>query len=369
MLPICKDCLDLKYRIGYETHFGYRWEKLGLDKKESYDKACKYILEYISGMEFEELEKEKRRYKNIAIVKFDGNLIGQIIASVVSITDACERSYRIDYAVKKAFSEFLSKVDDETKNRIVLGTLYIGGDDGCLIVPSRIAIPLALHMMNGYFLSMGCKSTLSVGIAVAKPKHPISFLYESADELLEIAKKGSREYAYKIHAEGARNRKDFRGALAFYTADGGVMDRHSIRTVLKHEYKERLSSQYKKPYILSERNSNRSIIRLLSIIDGIHDIDDLSKTIEKLIDSSKDNKDIKEAKKRILEILRVSVVEDSSVELKVLYTHRMTTSKENDTLYRKIGKFLVLKESVDGKLALRFSLLDAYNLIKILEGE
>ena len=356
---VCDDC-RFKYNIGDEFHFRYRWGKLNFG---DYDRVKDYMMEYLSGMEIDEI-REGEEYKNLALLKFDGNLMGQFMASITSITDACERSYRIDMAIKRSLRSFIDKlelVNPGLAYRLILGLMYVGGDDGVLIVPASIAIPLALHIANEYFLEMGRKSTISIGIAVAKPKHPIYLLYECADELLAIAKKGARLDSLEVHSG---TNKDFRGSIAFYSADGNVLDGNSLRSILRYEENARLSIQLRKPYTISNSMEN-SILKLIKLVSRIATIEDaVSRLIESLADPTF-KEELKSVKRRLMTVLQVN--EEPQIETRILFTVKESRRGESK-IYEKMINFLVFKEKENGKIKLYYNLLDAYNLVKILEG-
>jgi hypothetical protein len=228
-------------------------------------------------------------------------------------------------------------------------------------------------MINEYYLEMGCKSTLSVGIAAAKPKHPIYLLYDCADELLKIAKNNSRDLALSVREDWKCFRRDFRGSIAFYTADGNIMDRNSLKYIIKYEYEKFLSSQYKKPYTFSEVRNDRSILRLLKLIIDVCDMDNivtkLIKLMKLLISEDKDLvRKISKIKRKILDIIQVS--DHLPIEAKVVYTAKEASKDDEEAkMCRILKEFLIVKETENRSVRLRYNLLDAYNLIKILEGK
>lgn len=360
---VCEKCL-WKKNVGYNYHFKWKCRYIGLEWS---DRLGEKMLEYIAGVERDRLG-EVSEYPAMAVVRFDGNMMSQLIASSTSITDMVERSIRVDRSIKEAFRSFLTQLKNisiEDWRRTVLGMMYMGGDDGTVILPSYLTVQFALHMASNYYRQMGYKSTLSFGIAVGKPKHPIIPLYDSAGYLLdEIAKRGSREKAYEIHKSRVDEPSStFRGAIAFYTADGGVMTPDSLEHVMTIEYNSGMSSQLKKPYTLSSKGNPDSILRLLEMI--IQHLD-LSKAEEPLttIGILKGEKRLRDLRNSILDVMHTTLIGDTSIRIKILHAKRQ---EERGKPYTKeMVKNLLCLDQREQKL--RFNLIDQYHIIKILGG-
>ena len=198
------------------------------------------------------------------------------MASSISITDAFERSIRVDYAVKSAVNEFynllknvcVERGDSDTPLRFILGYMYCGGDDGAFIMPASLSIPFALYILNRYHELMGGKSTLSLAIVATKPKHPIIPLYEAADKLLHHAKSaGGRRLCYEfIHSQSLDRVSDrYRGAISILNVDTGRISEEYISDILGILWEDRVGIQNKHSYTLSSINNDDSILRLLRI--------------------------------------------------------------------------------------------------------
>lgn len=384
---ICETC-KRKSEFGEELHFKEKWKQLKnyKQKKIEFDKVSKKIIEYISGHALEEIEREEiENYYNVALIRFDANLASQLMASCISITDAFERSIRIDYSVKKAFSDFLSmiaSIDNELEteyyDRLVLGTIYIGGDDGCLLVPSVMAAPLALFLLNEYYLNMGGKSTLSIGIAVGKPKHPMSLLYSSAGWLLDKAKDNTRKIAFSdSHGEVVSSPSNkFRGSLMFFVADGSNMSEEALNSVLKEAHRERLSLQYSHSFILSDETEYNSIFRLLDNISSYSglNLSTLNEdSIKKIISSSvsKDSlinktfeEELREIRKELLECMEATILGKSGFEIRIMFSMK---EKEKEKEKKIISGIVDNLLSFSGSGA-TFALYDLYQMIKLLGG-
>jgi len=362
---VCEAC-KRRLETGRNQHFRVRADALGLE----WDKLSKQVIEYIAGHSAEGLEPGEEQL-NCAIVKFDGNLIGQLMGSSISITDACERSFRIDSSVKIAVRSFIEALPDEDRRRLILGLMYVGGDDGVILMPSRIALPFALHILNEYYLNMGCKSSLSIGILAVKPKHPLINAVEASDMLLRIVKSGDgvRDLAYRAHSSPVSQPSgEFRGALSFFVADTGWVTRETIAEVLSEMEDDGLS-RMASSYILADPSRDGSILRLAAVVDeGFSRLDErpeeLVKTAERHFDDSTRLKLIRGA---IHDVMRSSKFERVSREVFLLYMikeARSNPDKEKREVLNGFVDKLVEKKGGERRLLLQ----DLYLLVKLLGG-
>jgi CRISPR/Cas system-associated protein Cas10 (large subunit of type III CRISPR-Cas system) len=123
-------------------------------------------------------------------MKFDGNDAGLFFKSK-TFSEYIDKSFWVDYSVKKAFYTALSNlllregIDDDLIARILAGVIFIGGDEGVIFAPSGLIIPFAIK-----FLKEAEKSLLKFksGIIVAKPEHPVQMLFDAVNELMEKSK-------------------------------------------------------------------------------------------------------------------------------------------------------------------------------------
>ena len=215
----CSTCKTL-YDIGSEIHFKNRYESkiifdgLEVSPKDTFglewSEAGRIIIELISGHDREELDHVIKgevgyKYRNIAVVKLDGNLMGPFMASCISPTDAYERSARIDIALKKSIEKAYkglveavrSTVRDDVEawkliSQLKLGVIYAGGDDALLLMPSWAALGFILVVGKEFPLHMGGVRGLSIGLAVGESKANLWGLIDAANVLMKKAKKKSR---------------------------------------------------------------------------------------------------------------------------------------------------------------------------------
>ncbi|MEM2945901.1 MAG: hypothetical protein QXI87_06090 [Thermoproteota archaeon] len=381
----CKRCAE-RHNTGDNFHFVYKLDRLryALEDMPNY---LENMMEYIAGSSKEEVLKKKfGEYKNVAVLRFDANVAGAFIGSSISITDAFERSVRIDQSLKNSYRKFLDMVkniDKDTYDRLVLGTIYMGGDDAFLLAPSRIAPYLAAFLINEFCLEMGCKLTLSCGIAVAKPKHPLIPLYEAAGYLLdEVAKKNIRASAYSRHKSLTQDdveARTFRGVSAFYTIDGGFMTPESIEDVLKRLYESKVSRQYRQPFTVSEQGGTEgrgSLLRLLQLVshalngEGINYTLDSLKTateqdLKKLLQDEDASKKVKELISSLKSDVNVELLGDKSVNLQLIFARRQA-----ERLPDKRALILELLQTTELRgNSVRLPLADVLVFAKVVLGE
>ncbi|MEM3095965.1 MAG: hypothetical protein QXV62_03060 [Nitrososphaerota archaeon] len=382
----CDLCLDRREKIGDRFHFMYKLSRLGYGLEEM-PRYLKYMIEYIAGSSEDEVRAGRfKEYKNVAVLRIDANVVGAFMGSSISLTDAFERSIRIDYSLKKAYNTFLNmlkEINPEMYDRMVLGTIYMGGDDAFLLAPSRMAPYLAALLMNEFYLEMGSRLTLSCGIAVAKPKHPLTPLYEAAGYLLDSVKKSVRQKAYSIYElpnfEEERG-GEFEGALAFYTIDGGYMTPENLEEVLKRLYRMGVSRQYREPYTISGLSSvdgKRSFLRLLQLISSaLHagegngwSLDGLRGLIERdvrlLLTRNESSERIKDLIATMKRDISIELLGDKSTRLQVIFARRQAERLEDK---RGLISNLLQMLEFDGD-GLRLGVADALLLAKVVLGE
>lgn len=131
----------------------------------------------------------------VAVVYGDGNNMGQIIQNFNDITDMMRFSDEVKAAANRAVFETMKKLD--IRRFEVVG---LGGDDVFVIVSGKIAMEFAVGLIEAYndefkrtteelkADSNPYKSTMSVGVCIAKTHTPIRIMLEIAEEKLKSAK-------------------------------------------------------------------------------------------------------------------------------------------------------------------------------------
>jgi len=217
-------------------------------------RALERIMELIAGHDREELQELGRlaRIRNVALIKVDGSSIGSLMTTSLSISDAYERSARIDLALKKAIEVAVSEVyngiskdfSDKEATRaalsIKIGLLYAGGDDALMLAPSWVSPLIALVLGKEFLYNLGRVRGLSIGVAVASSKANVWALIDASSELMNKAKKKIRE---KI-GEGLVD-----SAVCFDVIETGDLSSSTINERFETLRHERLTSQ---PFSVSE---------------------------------------------------------------------------------------------------------------------
>ena len=222
----CRICSNL-YSIGEDLHFMRRYEsgvviepslpryrpsaifRMPWKEEGVVISASDYIVEIIAGHDKNELERlgtNDIKRRNLAVLNADGNLIGPLMATCFSPTDAYERSARLDLALKKALEVAVSAlrrgvlaasgIEEEGAKAalaVKLGIVYAGGDDCAILLPSW-ATPLFISVLGREFvLNMGKARGLSIGVAAGPCKASVWSLIDAANALMKEAKKKGRE--------------------------------------------------------------------------------------------------------------------------------------------------------------------------------
>jgi hypothetical protein len=293
----CKLCSEL-HEIGGGFHFKEKWcselyllpgniRISGFTKEYDPKMDLMYI---ISGHNIEEYYRGDVRKRNVAVVKFDANMMGVFFAESVSLTDALERSWRVDMAMKIAYQktlcemyEAVGEVADRNQAELAvrqcyLGTLYMGGDDGLIICPSWASIPLAIGLSKHFNEEVGGTLTLSVGLVATPPEHDIWSSIEAASALLDEAKECGRKIAKKCEPKTDEQIEGF-AALCFDVIEGGTISRSAVRSRYTELRKEGLTVQ---PFIISGKASN-------SIKDSNPSFSSLETLLNNLLDAQIDD--------------------------------------------------------------------------------
>ncbi|MEM3569835.1 MAG: hypothetical protein QXU11_11880 [Thermoproteota archaeon] len=372
---VCILC-DEKRRLGDAQHFRVRSSFLGLD----WSVLSKRIIEYIAGHPAEG-PRPGEEYLDLSLIRFDGILTGQLMSSSISLTDACERSSRIDLSIKEGIHEFMRKLLDlderEDLNRMVFGLMYAGGDDGVILLPSRLSIPFVLSLMNEYYLNMGCKSALSVGVIAAKPKHPLIHLYEACDSLLNIAKRARKDCYEELYRTSPLTPSDaFRGSLAFLTADGGWATNESVRSIVEEAWGEGVS-RMRDSYYLSSVGDEKSILRLLNVIEYDRKIDINDIGLERLLEIVGEGKGagekekkvsrLKEVRNAIYDIFASSKFKVEPGKMEFIYTFKESIAASS-AAKRELMKEIASQVFQKINRGMNFNLYDLFLLVKLLGG-
>ena len=176
-------------------HIDIKFKGVEKSNRDEYiRKISKYAMEAIAGY------KNEDDTKYVAFVKADGNDGGKIFGYTATFSEYIDKSFRLDYGVKKKFYDTISELLNAERevikgrsdltlsltSRVLVGVLYLGGDDIMLLMPSIIAVPFAVRMFDGIKKESGF--TFKVGVISVKPDHPVQFAYKAVNELMESSK-------------------------------------------------------------------------------------------------------------------------------------------------------------------------------------
>jgi len=240
-VSVCETCKKL-YEAGSEMHFKPKWERLVRvgrlrfvpkevfreeQEEVPWSEVSKYIMEVIAGHEPKEVREGRfKQVRDYAVVKFDGNAMGSFMLEALSFTDAIERSFRIDVALKKAYFSALEALyrgvkeaaDADTADRevarVYLGTIYMGGDDGFLLASSWAAVPLAHFIAEEFSRQLGLERGLRVAVAAGSARMSLWALLDCASSIM--GKAGD-----VLRRQDPTARESVLGAIAFDLFEAG----------------------------------------------------------------------------------------------------------------------------------------------------
>ncbi|WP_310603145.1 Cas10/Cmr2 second palm domain-containing protein [Anaerosporobacter sp.] len=230
---ICDSCLH-KMLAGRDAKINYF--------AKDYEEIAKF--KYTPFNSIEELDSN-----NVAVVYADGNNMGGLIANFKNICTMMQFSRNVKDITKRSVFETF-KEENISKFEIV----GLGGDDVFIILPAKNAITFTATLIEKYNenfkqLYSDNPSTLSAGIAIAKPTIPIKVMLERAEEQLALAKE-------KAKLEENKGQ----GTLAFCNLTSLAMEK------MKHksEREEEKIHDTLQPYTLKEITDLIKFVRKLS---------------------------------------------------------------------------------------------------------
>ncbi|MGC8913100.1 MAG: Cas10/Cmr2 second palm domain-containing protein [Thermoplasmata archaeon] len=154
--------------------------------------------------------------QNIAVLIFDGNMIGRLFKNTYTPADYKFKSEEFDMKINRILTDtaiesvkekkdfFLHK-DSSGGKYIGIRKIYIGGDDILIVMNAKGALHFATKFIENICENFTFKFgeftypvvTMSCGIAYAPNDFPIYFLIEKAEALLSEAKKEFRKKTVK----------------------------------------------------------------------------------------------------------------------------------------------------------------------------
>jgi 5'-deoxynucleotidase YfbR-like HD superfamily hydrolase len=278
---VCCTCSKL-YEIGTGHHFSAKWrseikvggQRFSAEKVfgKEWEEVSKWIMEIIAGHDPDELEKGFERRRDYAVVKFDANALGRFMLESVSFTDAIERSFRVDMAVKRAYFRAMEALYEGVKSvkdeeaakretvRVFLGTVFMGGDDGILLMPSWASVPFAHLMAEEFSKELGLERGLRVAIAAGPAAMSVWSLLDCAQEMMNLSKQVLRR-------EDPTAKHKVLGSIAFDVFESGSpsgatardrMERLSVRVGTERHRDDEIDSL--QPYLIRRSDLGGSTV-------------------------------------------------------------------------------------------------------------
>ncbi|MFX1294486.1 MAG: HD domain-containing protein, partial [Promethearchaeota archaeon] len=112
----CESCIQ-KFEKGRDPYVGFAalWKPFAEKLNYPWRAIREKLLEFIAGHTIEDIEKMKKkdipiRRLDVAVIKADGNLMGEFMADSASLTDLIERNIRIDRCMDIVFQEITSSI-------------------------------------------------------------------------------------------------------------------------------------------------------------------------------------------------------------------------------------------------------------------
>ena len=263
LCPICAARYAVSDILGYSRK-SVRMKtlrELGLDIAEDMDSFDP--LRVIAGA------SEEAQEANYAIIKSDGNLAGALMSSSLTPATYFDKSIRLDLATKKAITKIISLLDRDRVRHLlgalVLGFMYAGGDDSLIILPAKIALPVAMMLMYEFSAELGFLTSLSVGLVAAPVKHNIWWSLDAATTLLDdVAKTSARPETLRALRLGQRI--ESAGYIAFDYSDGWGLNGPRARRRHESLVSLRLTAQ---PLPLLANEGRLGLLGLVSSALGI----------------------------------------------------------------------------------------------------
>ncbi|MHA1265525.1 MAG: Cas10/Cmr2 second palm domain-containing protein [Candidatus Helarchaeota archaeon] len=382
---ICSACFR-KREIGASSKnpraFKTAWQTKYEENLGDWKTIMEKIPEFISGMALADIQKKTQEIKpSIAVIKADGNNMGQFFGSSLTITELIEKSIKTDIAMDLCIEELKeiirhtihttpnSKHQEEMLARIDLGIIYAGGDDFLMFAPAWLSIPIALIFMERFAKIMGNLVKLSVGIVIGDPKQPQNYLIKAAEYMLDNAKTKSRNDP---------NSTEIMGYLDYESVESGTYTPDIIehnRNLLSKGSQMYIGRPFKIPFW--EINTPYPFRQILQDIGNkkINNPAELISLIHENLQAirQKDKKvQLRELRNRLLEILNLFKYESSVQDINYgaiyaiyQYSRKVFRSKpEIKEIYNKIGLSLAASMIKNEPI----SLIDEYIMIKLMGG-
>lgn len=189
--------------VAEEVDADYR---VTLDGVPRLDNLCKFCFERRKlgreekGIDIDSIAAKDKLNGMIGVLKMDGDRVGKVFSG--------ERLSKYDKVTTPArlasLSRLLDDICEELKGIVEQhggACVYAGGDDVLAILPGDEALRMALHLSEKCSQMTLGEMTISAGLIMTKPTHPLYLALQGATQLLKNAKKQKDSIDYEIVRE------------------------------------------------------------------------------------------------------------------------------------------------------------------------
>ena len=186
--------LDFENRLANKLPFWKNYNKLDEYKeyrKKNYgeDYQIRKDEDLIDFDAFGDFAAHRTGTNKLAILKMDVDNLGSVFSDRISSLDQAQK-------LSKQFQGFFDKTlfkiwweQDEFKSNVY--PIFVGGDDCFIVGAWDKVLPFAKAINDAFQENFGGEYSLSAGIVIVDPKHPVISLAELAEEALSDAKRKS----------------------------------------------------------------------------------------------------------------------------------------------------------------------------------
>jgi CRISPR-associated protein Csm1 len=222
-------------------------------------------------MEFLELAATARGAPMLGVLKADADSLGTVIRSRLTRATDLKPLQSLSRDLDGFFgTELHEMMSAPNSNWSSIYTVFSGGDDLFLVGPWNVALDFAAHLRSafaGRFREEGL--TISAALAIIKPKFPIRLAAQQADDLLELAKTqpaGAAKdqfatlgscWKWSDHARIINAGKQLANWVERGKADGGIIERGWLHTLLELALLQRRAANPRDPRIIPAMASSR----------------------------------------------------------------------------------------------------------------
>jgi CRISPR/Cas system-associated protein Cas10 (large subunit of type III CRISPR-Cas system) len=170
------------------------------------DNLCKICLERRKlgrdreGIAIDSIATKDKLNEMIGVLKMDGDRVGKVFSG-----EKLLQYNKVTTPARLAsLSRLLENICKELEKIVAQyggACVYAGGDDILTILPGDIALRVALHLSEKYSQMTLGEMTISAGLIITKPTHPLYLALQGATQLLKNAKKQKDSIDYEIVRE------------------------------------------------------------------------------------------------------------------------------------------------------------------------